>query len=46
MSMMHSTWVLVTMIAFLVIVAGGVFLAIRMMAAHDDNRDHPAPRRP
>ena len=44
MPMMHMPWVLVALMAFLLIVAGGVFLAIRTMAARDDNRDHPAPR--
>ncbi len=39
--MMHMPWVLVTLMAFLVLVAGGAFLAVRTLAANSDKQDHP-----
>ncbi len=41
--MMHMPWVLVTIMAFILIVGGGVFLAIRLMGARSVEQDHPAP---
>ena len=40
-SMMHSPLVLLALMVFLVLVAGAAFVAVRLLAAHDDNRDHP-----
>ncbi len=39
--MMHMPWVLVTLMVFLVLVAGGAFLAVRMLAANGSKEDHP-----
>jgi uncharacterized protein YneF (UPF0154 family) len=39
--MMHMPWVLAVLIVFLVLVAGGAFVAVRSMAASTAKRDHP-----
>ena len=38
--MMHMPWVLVTLMVFLVLVAGGAFLAVRMLAASSEKDEH------
>ncbi len=43
--MMHMPWVLAVLIVFLLLVAAGVFVAVRTLASHDDSRDHPRPAR-
>jgi uncharacterized protein YneF (UPF0154 family) len=39
--MMHMPWVLALLFLFLVLVAGGAFVAVRLMAATTAKRDHP-----
>ncbi len=39
--MMHMPWVLVVLIFFLVLVVGGVFVAVRVMGSATVKRDHP-----
>jgi hypothetical protein len=39
--MMHMPWVLVSLIIFLIVVAGAAFLAVRTMAASTAKNDHP-----
>ena len=41
--MMHMPWVLVTLMAFLILVAGGAFVAFRILGARQSNTDHPRP---
>lgn len=38
---MHMPWVLVTLMAFLILAAGGAFVAVRMLAASQTKHDHP-----
>jgi len=40
--MMHMPWVLAVLFLFLVLVAGGAFVAVRMMAATTAKNDHPS----
>ena len=39
--MMHMPWVLVLLIVFLVLVVGGILVAVRVMGSATDKRDHP-----
>lgn len=39
MMMMHGPWVLAVLFAFLILVAGGAFLAIRLMAPSTTEND-------
>jgi len=43
LKMMHMPWVLVVIMAFILVVGGGVFLAVRVMGARSVDQDHPAP---
>lgn len=45
-SMMHMPWVLVMIIAFVVIVGGGVFAIVRVVGARATGLDHPRPGQP
>jgi len=42
--MMHMPWVLATLMAFLILVAGGAFVAFRIFGARASESDHPRPR--
>ena len=39
--MMHMPWVIVTLTIFLLFVAGGVYMTIRVRGAREVNGDHP-----
>lgn len=39
--MMHMPWVVVLLIVFIILMGGGVFLAVRLMGAGAVKRDHP-----
>ena len=39
--MMHMPWVVFVLIAFIVVVGGGAFLAMRVMGARSTRNDHP-----
>jgi hypothetical protein len=39
--MMHMPWILVTLIIFLLLVAGAAFVTIRVMAGRATDDDHP-----
>ncbi len=41
MDMMHSSAVLIVLMAFLIVAAGGAFLAVRLYGAHEVKDDHP-----
>lgn len=46
MSMMHMPLVLVMIIAFVVIVGGGVYAIVRVAGAKATGSDHPRPGQP
>lgn len=46
MSMMHSATTVILLMAFLVLVAAGVFLGVRLLGAREVESDHPHDRSP
>lgn len=46
MSMMHSATALIMLMAFLIVVAGGIVLGVRLMGAHEVESDHPTRPQP
>jgi len=39
--MMHMPWVLVTLMAFLILVGGGLYVTVRVIGARTVHDDHP-----
>jgi uncharacterized protein YneF (UPF0154 family) len=39
--MMHMPWVVAVLFVFLILVAGGAFIAVRTMATRTTKHDHP-----
>ncbi len=39
--MMHMTWVIVTLVVFLLVAAGGVYITVRTIGARMVRDDHP-----